>query len=197
LENYPTDPVPNDQPVKKSSRAGCVGYGIDALETVILALILFFSINAVSDRVRVENISMQPTLYQGEFLLVNKLAYKLGSPHIGDIIIFPYPGDPQEKFIKRVIGLPGDVVKIQDGVVYINDQALIEPYISQPPNYNGTWTVPQNSLFVLGDNRNNSNDSHAWGFVPINTVIGKALVIYWPLDKLQNLTLVEVVKAAP
>ena len=145
----------------------------------------------------VENISMQPTLYQGEFLLVNKLAYKLGSPHLGDIIIFPYPKDPQEKYIKRVIGLPGDVVKIENRVVSVNDQALDEPYIAQTTGYDGTWTVPPDQLFVLGDNRNQSSDSHVWGFVPINTVVGKALVIYWPLDKLQNLTHPEVVKASP
>ena len=112
MENFRTEPVPEEQPVKKSTRSGCVGFAVDTFETVLLALILFLGINAVSDRVMVLNISMQPSLYAGEFVLVNKLAYKLGSPHIGDIIVFPYPNDPVEKYIKRVIGLPGDTVQI-------------------------------------------------------------------------------------
>jgi len=197
LENFRSEPLPEEQPTKKSSRSGCIGFAVDTIETVLLALILFLGINAVSDRVRVENISMQPTLYSGEFVLVNKLAYKLGSPHIGDIIVFPYPKDPQEKYIKRVIGLPGDVVRVSNENVYVNDQALEEPYIAQAPAYTGTWTVPSGQLFVLGDNRNESSDSHVWGFVSIDQVVGKALVIYWPLNKLQILDYTEVVKASP
>ncbi len=197
MENYRSEPVLDEQPVKKSARSGCMGFAVDTLETVLLALILFLGINAVSDRVRVENISMQPTLYSGEFVLVNKLAYKLGSPHIGDIIVFPYPKDPAEKYIKRVIGVPGDIIRIANGTVYVNNQALDEPYIAQEPNYNGEWTVPPGQLFVLGDNRNQSSDSHVWGFVDISQVVGKALVIYWPLDKLQILGYNEVVKASP
>jgi signal peptidase I len=197
LENYRTEPIPEEQPVKKTSRSGCVGFAVDTLETVLLALILFLGINAVSDRVRVENISMQPSLYSGEFVLVNKLAYKLGSPHIGDIIVFPYPKDPVEKYIKRVIGVPGDTIRIANNTVYVNNQALEEPYIAQEPAYTGTWTVPAGQLFVLGDNRNQSSDSHVWGFVSIDQVVGKALVIYWPLNKMQILDYTEVVKAAP
>lgn len=197
MENFRTEPVPEEEPQKKSSRSGCVGFAVDTVETVLLALILFLGINAVSDRVRVENISMQPTLYSGEFVLVNKLAYKLGSPHIGDIIVFPYPKDPQEKYIKRVIGLPGDVVKVANGTVYVNNQPLDEPYIAAPPAYDGVWQVPQGDLFVLGDNRNQSSDSHVWGYVPIDTVIGRALVIYWPFDKFRILDQPEIVKASP
>ena len=197
MENYRTEPILEEPPVKKSSRSSCVGFAVDTLETVLLALILFLGINAVSDRVRVENISMQPSLYSGEFVLVNKLAYKLGSPHIGDIIIFPYPKDPAEKYIKRVIGVPGDTIQISNNTVYVNGQALEEPYIAQEPAYTGSWTVPAGQLFVLGDNRNQSSDSHVWGFVSIDQVIGKALVIYWPLNKLQILDYTEVVKASP
>lgn len=197
MENFRTEPIPEEEPKKKPSRSGCVGFAVDTVETVLLALILFLGINAVSDRVRVENISMQPTLYSGEFVLVNKLAYKLGSPHIGDIIVFPYPKDPQEKYIKRVIGLPGDVVKVANGTVYVNNQPLDEPYIAAPPAYDGVWTVPQGDLFVLGDNRNQSSDSHVWGYVPVDTVIGRALVIYWPFDKFRILDQPEIVKASP
>lgn len=156
---------------------------IDIIETILLSLVLYFGINAVSARIRVESISMQPTLKAGYYVIVDRLAYKIGKPHRGDIIIFRYPPDPQrEPYIKRVIGLPGDTVQITDGKVYVNGEQLIEPYIAAAPDYDGTWTVPQDSLFVLGDNRNRSSDSHSWGMVPIENVIGKALVVYWPLD---------------
>ncbi len=153
---------------------------LELLETVVLAVILYFGIDAIVARVRVENISMEPTLVPGEFLMVNKLAYKLGQPKYGDIVVFHY--DPSQDFIKRIIGLPGDLVEVKEGVVFVNHQAFIEPYIAAQPDYTGTWTVPANSLFVLGDNRNNSSDSHVWGFVSMKEVIGKAIVIYWPLN---------------
>jgi signal peptidase I len=197
LDDFRPEPIPREKHEKKAAQSGCVGFAIDTIETILIALALFFGINAVSDRVRVENVSMQPTLYSGEFVLVNKLAYKIGSPHIGDIIIFPYPNDPVEKYVKRVIGLPGDTVEVSDGVVYVNGQALTEPYIADQPVYSGTWLVPEGELFVLGDNRNNSTDSHVWGFVKIDQVIGKALVIYWPLDKLKILDHPQVVQASP
>jgi signal peptidase I len=157
---------------------------MDIFETVLLSVVLFLGINAVSSRIRVESISMQPTLYAGNFVLVNKLAYKIGTPSRGDIIVFRYPPDPtQVPYIKRVIGLPGDQVHITDGKVYINGGLLVEPYLITTTNRGGDWTVPANSLFVMGDNRNNSSDSRSWGFVPLQNVIGKAEVVYWPPQK--------------
>ncbi len=137
---------------------------------------------------------MQPTLHEGEFILVNKLAYRLGDYQRGDIIVFHH--DPTEDYIKRVIGLPGDTVEVRDGHVYINNQMLDETYIAAPPRYSGTWKVPDGQLFVLGDNRNQSSDSHQWGYVPEGTVVGRALVIYWPLQNLQVLNQVPTVNAA-
>ncbi len=166
------------EPEKKPSNS-IRRFLLELLETVVLAVILYFGIDAIIARVRVENISMEPTLVPGEFLMVNKLAYKFGLPKYGDIIVFHY--DPTEDFIKRVIGLPGDTVEVKGGVVYVNNQAFTEPYINEPPDYTGTWSVPADSLFVLGDNRRNSSDSHVWGFVAMKEVIGKAIVIYWPL----------------
>jgi signal peptidase I len=154
---------------------------LELLETVVLAVILYFGIDAIVARVRVENVSMQPTLIPGEFLMVNRLAYHLGKPKYGDIVVFHY--DPTEDYIKRIIGLPGDLIEVKEGTVYVNHQAFIEPYIAAKPNYTGRWAVPEKSIFVLGDNRNNSEDSHVWGFVAMRDVIGKAIVIYWPLDK--------------
>ena len=200
LDNFHSEQVPDlepSRPEKRSIRSGCVGFVIDTVETILLALVLFVAINAVSDRVRVENISMQPTLYAGEFLLVNKMAYKLGAPNYGDIIVFPYPRNPEERYIKRVIGLPGDDVKIGNGEVRVNGQLFTEPYIAASPTYSGEWKVPAGSLFVLGDNRNQSSDSHVWGFVDINKVVGKALVIYWPLNVARLLDHPNIVKASP
>ena len=157
---------------------------MDIFETVLLSVVLFLGINAVSSRIRVESISMQPTLYAGNFVLVNKMAYRIGKPSRGDIIVFRYPPDPtQVPYIKRVIGLPGDQVHITDGKVYINGELMAEPYLVTTTNRGGDWTVPDNSLFVMGDNRNNSSDSRSWGYVPLANVIGKAEVVYWPPQK--------------
>jgi signal peptidase I len=134
--------------------------------------------------------------------LVNKLAYRFGEPDHGDVVIFHYPANPQEDYIKRVIGVPGDEILIQDGRVTVNGTELNEPYISAPPTYRGSWIVPENQIFVLGDNRNQSSDSHSWGFVPFENLVGKALVVYWPVDQIKTLThplsvnLPEVVNAA-
>ncbi len=153
---------------------------VDIIETLVLAVILFFGINAVSARVRVDGFSMIPTLKDGEFVLVSKLNYQFGKPERGDIIVFHYPMDPEQELIKRVIGLPGDTIGVQNGTVSVNGQVLDEPYIAATPAYSGNWEVPDGQLFVLGDNRNDSSDSHSWGFLPFEKVVGKAVVIYWP-----------------
>jgi signal peptidase I len=155
-------------------------FGMDILETIVLAIVLYFGINALSARVRVDGFSMIPTLQNGEYILVNKLAYKTGQPNRGDIIVFRLPGDESQDLIKRVIGLPGDKVNVSNGTVTINGEKLEEPYIAQAPQYFGEWTVPADNLFVLGDNRNDSRDSHQWGMLPFENIIGKSVVIYWP-----------------
>lgn len=179
MEEYHTEQISEDiAPEKK--RSSTFRTLLDIFETLVLSLALFYGINAVTARIRVDGFSMEPTMHSGEFVLVNKLAYKFGEPKLGDVIVFQYPRDPEQEYIKRVIGTPGDHVKIYDGQVYINGQLINEPYIASPPSYQNEWTVPENSLFVLGDNRNNSSDSHSWGPVPMDYVIGKALFIYWP-----------------
>lgn len=166
---------------------------LDVLQTLILALVLYFLIDAVIARVRVENISMQPTLQPGEFLVVNKMAYRFSDHQRGDVVVFHHSA--QEDYIKRIIGVPGDKVEVIDGLVKVNGVALEEPYISASPGYTGTWQVPEGMLFVLGDNRNQSSDSHKWGFVSTESVVGKALVVYWPLDEAKLLTHPLVVNA--
>ena len=183
--------------VTNSSQKGtnCLGFIVDTFETVLLALVLFLAINALSARVRVENVSMKPTLQPGQFLLVNRVSYKLGSPQIGDIIVFHAPGVSGIDYIKRVIGLPGDEVHVENGSVFVNNHPLYEPYISETPYYSGSWTVPDGNYFVLGDNRNNSSDSHLWGFVPAEDIVGRALLIYWPFNDLALLRSPDVVQA--
>ncbi|MEK6754081.1 MAG: signal peptidase I [Chloroflexota bacterium] len=155
-------------------------FALDIIETLFLAVVLFVGINAISARVRVDGTSMLPTLENGEFVLVNKMSYRIGEVDRGDIIVFHFPLNPEEELIKRVIGLPGDQVQVQDGQVYVNGQLLNEPYIAQAPSYTGVWTILEGQIFVLGDNRNNSNDSKDWGLLPADNLVGKAVLIYWP-----------------
>jgi signal peptidase I len=179
LEELSTPTAP--QPAAEEHQAP--GWGrifLDVIETLLLSIILFLAINAVSARVRVDGVSMRPTLQNGEFILVNKLAYRIGHPSRGDIVVFRFPLDPSQDLIKRVIGLPGDHVAVRGGSLYLNGKAVPEAYIAAAPEYSGQWVVPEGNLFVLGDNRNDSSDSHSWGMLPIENIVGKAEVIYWP-----------------
>jgi signal peptidase I len=174
-------PEPQIQPETEQEKTGSLKRVVfDIVETLILAVVLYFGINAVSVRVRVDGFSMNPTLQDGEYILVNRLAYKLGQPVRGDIVVFSFPMDPKQDLIKRVIGLPGETISVQEGKVFVNAMPLDEPYIAAPPIYNNTWVVPEGQLFVLGDNRNESKDSHEWGMLPMENVVGRAILIYWP-----------------
>lgn len=182
MENLSNEPLlENDIPKKQRSKF--IRFIYDVLETLVLSVLLFVAINAVSARIRVDGHSMEPSFQSGEFVLVNKLAYKFGKPLYGDVIVFRYPRDPEQEYIKRIIGLSGDLVRIVDGSVYVNDQIINEPTNTTARNYQSEWQVPEDSLFVLGDNRSNSSDSREWGTVPMDYVIGKALVVYWPPEK--------------
>lgn len=157
-------------------------------QTVMLSAVLFAAINLATTRIQVQSVSMQPTLYESDRVLVNKLAYLIGTPGRKDVIIFNPPvSNVDEPYIKRIIGLPGDVVRITNGQVYVNDLPLQETYIAAPPAYNGTWNVPPGYVFVLGDNRNNSYDSHFWGVVALDSVLGKAEFVFWPFSHLKLL----------
>ncbi|MEE4195692.1 MAG: signal peptidase I [Anaerolineae bacterium] len=169
---------------------------LDLVQMLIITLVLYVLIDAVIGRVQVESISMLETVKPQELLMVAKLAYRNDDFHRGDIVVFHYPNNPNEDYIKRIIGLPGDTVTVQNGEVYINGFRLDEPYIREAPNYNGEWIVPEESLFVLGDNRNQSSDSHDWGFVPFDNVFGRALMIYWPLEELTIFSRLDPVSAA-
>jgi signal peptidase I len=190
-------PSENNLPETESERpSDWKRAALDILETLILAVVLYVGINAVSARVRVDGFSMNPSLANGEYILVNKLAYELGEPARGDIIVFKFPVDPQQDLIKRVIGLPGETVTIHNGQVSINGVLLEEPYIAAPPFYSNIWVVETGYLFVLGDNRNESKDSHEWGLLPIENVIGKAVLIYWPPPKWEMINHLDQASAA-
>jgi signal peptidase I len=123
---------------------------------------------------------MEPSLHEGQFVVVNRLAYRWNEAERGDIIVFRFPLNPSRRFIKRVIGLPGNTITIRGGDVYIDGQVLDEPYLAATPRYDGEWVIGPDELFVLGDNRNNSSDSQNWGPLPIEEIIGKAVLVYWP-----------------
>ncbi len=180
MDFWHTDTIPDVLPAEQ--RAGWRRTVLDTLETILLSLVLFLAINVVSERIRVESVSMQPTLFPGDFVIVNKMAYRFNNaPQRGDVIVFRYPPDPEAiPYIKRIVGLPGDQIHIADNKVYINGQLMFEPYLKVPTILGGDWTVPENELFVMGDNRNNSSDSRKWGFVPYENIIGRAELIYLP-----------------
>jgi signal peptidase I len=196
LDTLQNDDISEQQEIKGKD-SGILRFVLDILETLILSVILFVGINAVSARIRVDGSSMEPTLRSGEFVIVNKLAYKIGNPSRGDIVVFHFPRDPEQEYIKRIVGLPGDQVKISQGRVYVNDQLVDEPFIAANPAYEGNWSVPESQLFVLGDNRNNSSDSHNWGTVPKEYVVGKAIFIYWPPGQWGIIEHVSTAIAAP
>ena len=182
MESLHTELIPDIQEPQGQPKAKFRRALLEALETILLSVILFLAINLISERIRVESISMEPNLTPGNFVIVNKMAYRFsGSPKLGDIVVFRYPLNPDQiPYIKRVIGTPGDTIQIESGKVYVNNVQLNEPYIKEVTGRGGNWTVPANSIFVMGDNRNNSSDSRAWGFVPLENIIGRAELIYWP-----------------
>jgi len=168
-------------------------FGAELLQTIVLMSVLFLAVRGVVQNFRVEGPSMQPTLTTGEFLWVNKAAYFewngqyiMGGPQRADIAVLRPPDTTEDiDLIKRVIGLPGDQVRVQHGQVFINGRPLDEPYITFQASYNYPLdghdaTVPAGQYFVLGDNRANSRDSHMGWFVPAENLVGRAWLSYWP-----------------
>ena len=185
----------------------------DVVETLVLTAVIFLLVRAVVQNFKVEGRSMEPTLQNGQYLLINKAvywhvdgdlankvipgvvhpdgsadggaAYVFGEPERGDIIVFRYPKDPSRDFIKRVIAVPGETVEIRQGKVYVNGRLIDEFYLNETPNYSSpAYKMRPGEYFVLGDNRNNSSDSHVWGPVPRDNIIGKAWISYWPPEHL-------------
>jgi signal peptidase I len=165
-------------------------------QIVAIGLILALLIRALIAEPRyIPSESMLPTLELGDRLVVEKVSYRFGSPHQGDIVVFSPPPqlqmlgyDADQAFIKRIIALPGETVAVKDGSVYLNERCLEEDYILENPHYNLSPTeVPPGYLFVMGDNRNNSNDSHIWGLLPVKNLIGRAVFRFWPFNRIGKL----------
>lgn len=172
----------------------------EVLEVAALALLMFIAVRTVAQNFIVDGGSMEPSFEHGQLLIVNKLAYDsfdlswlpfgdiedwtpFGDPQQGDVVVFRFPFDPDRDFIKRIIALPGQTVEVVDGVVFVDGAALEEPYIFEEVLYNfGPATVPEDEVFVLGDNRNNSYDSHSWGMLDQDLIIGRAELRYWPFS---------------
>jgi signal peptidase I len=211
LNSDGTDPWPVEPAVASDSqvwrRTRRIGW--ELVQTLLLAALIFFAVRAVAQNFRVEGSSMEPSLHDGQYLLVNKAVYQtinlktlskfipfihpgdkpkrflFQAPHRGEVIVFRFPREPSRDFIKRVIGVPGDTVEVTAGQVFLNGVKVDEPYIADPGKNDYPRTVvPPGNYFVLGDNRNNSYDSRVWGFLPQENIIGKAMVSYWPLDSL-------------
>ena len=182
----------------------------EIIETIILSLLLFLGVQFTVQTYQVEGASMRPTLAQGQYLLVNKLVYRhfnvggvgeyttelayaqpanifpFDAPNLGDVVVFNFPHDPTRDFVKRIIGVPGDTVEIRDGQTFVNGVRLHESYVTRPDDDDmDAFTVKPNEFFVLGDNRLQSNDSRDWGAVPLEYIVGRAWVRYWPPDEIR------------
>ncbi len=198
-ENDSLDPiqpqieVPSPEPERReASRAGlwsAISWFRDLVFSVLIAVVL---IVFIYQPVKVEGTRMTPTLTDQERIFINKFTYRfgLGSIERGDTVVFWYPQDTSKSYIKRVIGIPGDRVRVEGGQVYVNGSALAEGYVPPENRDFSSWrdgreqTVPDGRYFVLGDHRNQSSDSRMWGYVPRDNIYGKAVFVYWPLAKM-------------
>jgi signal peptidase I len=194
-QNVPDNATPAPEPAAPPARAplpphlrSLMAWARDLTVSVMIAVVL---IVFIYQPVKVEGTSMVPSLQDQERIFINKFTYRFGLGDIqrGDTVVFWYPLDPSKSYIKRVIGVPGDLVRIESGQVYVNGQALVEDYVVDhdrvswpiPPAPLTDRQVPPGVYFVLGDNRGSSSDSRSWGYVPRDAIYGKAVFAYWPL----------------
>jgi signal peptidase I len=182
---------PDDRPQSSSSTPWWRSQG-ENIRLILIALVIALLLRTfVAEPRYIPSDSMLPTLEQGDRLLVEKVSYHFQPPQRGDVIVFSPPIQLQRQgyqtnqaFIKRVVARGGDTVRVANGRVYLNGEPQVEPYIAESPRYQwGPATVPPDRLMVMGDNRNNSNDSHIWGFLPVKNVIGRAAIRFWPLER--------------
>lgn len=153
----------------------------ELVETIVLTLIIFLVIRVFVQNFRVDGMSMEPNFHDGQFLLISKMAYRVGEPQRGDVIVFRYPQDPSRDFIKRVVGLPGEIVQVTDGQVIVDGTPMPDLAPIHPGGYTSAATrLGPDELYVMGDNRPNSSDSHTWGPLPKDLIIGKVVLSYWP-----------------
>jgi signal peptidase I len=184
----PSGQAPPREPEQnpRSTASATLSWLRDLFLSVVIAIVVILFLY---QPVRVEGTSMKPTLVDEERIFINKFVYRFGLADIGrgDVVVFWFPGDTSKSYIKRVIGVPGDTVEVKEGIVYVNGAKLAEAYVAE--DYRDTASNPAKTLepdqyFVLGDHRNSSNDSRSWGTVPRNYIYGKAVFVYWPLERL-------------
>ena len=156
---------------------------------LFLALLtaIFFGVHATIEAKQADGFCMEPHIYDGDIFMVVKAAYWFESPARGNVIVFHYPLDPSREFVKRIIGLPGETIECKSGVVYVDSKPLEEPYVSSHTNDFSAVTVPNGEYFVMGDNRQNSEDSRVWGCLPRDDIVGRACFVYWPFKDLHLL----------
>jgi signal peptidase I len=192
--NYTLDPLPDAELEPPAGSNWKTAWAVlrEVGETILLTLIIFLLIQTVIRNFRVVGTSMVNNLHDGQYLIIDKLSYNplltdlfgIGGPHRGDVVVFEPPNRPSEDYVKRIVALPGETVEVKNGQVFINGQALDQPYQPGTPSYTmPPRVVPEGYIFVLGDNRNNSNDSHNWGPLPIENIVGRAWLSYWPPDE--------------
>jgi len=160
---------------------------IEVLESILIAVVLAVLIRVfVLAPFFIPSGSMIPTLLEGDRIIVSKITYRFTEPQRGDIVVFKYPKDTSKDYVKRLIGLSGETVALKNNQLYINGQAMPESYLPAGVHFSdyGPEQVPEGEYFMLGDNRQNSEDSRYWGSMPRKNVIGKALFIYWPLNRI-------------
>lgn len=160
---------------------------IRVIEMLLLTGLLFGLAHLTLQNYHIDGRSMEPTLHNQEYILVSKASYLLTAPIRGDVIVFRYPLDMSKNYLKRIIAIPGDVISVTNNTVTVNGVTLHERYVNRTDNFNPypnihNEKIPTNDYFVLGDNRGDSSDSRAWGLVPRSDIIGKATIVYWPLN---------------
>jgi len=156
----------------------------EVVEILVITGLIFIVVRLVIQSYHIDGPSMQPELTTNEYVMVNKVVYFFHAPERGDVIVFHYPHDTTQDYIKRIIGIPGDIIETDNTRIWVNGTLLKEPYISAPFNQQAAkWKVGSNQYFVVGDNRPVSDDSRSWGFVPRDYIIGKAAAVFWPLSQ--------------
>jgi len=183
-EVNPSQPQP-PSPVR-SAASTTISWLRDLCVSVVIAIVVILFLY---QPVKVEGTSMMPSLIDQERIFINKFVYRFGISEISrsDMVVFWFPGDPTKSYIKRVIGVPGDTVEVSDGTVIVNGEPLAESYVPQEYRDHISMqrrVIPQDQFFVLGDHRSSSNDSRTWGMVPRHFIYGKAVFVYWPLDRI-------------
>ena len=167
----------------EGKRTGFKSLVFDILETLLLTIIIYAVLSTFIGRYKVLSVSMEPNLYEGQYLLISKQTHKLWPLKRGDVVVFQYPRNPKKNYIKRLIGLPGEKIELRNGKLYINDELTPEPWLSnQSRGSAAPRQLGEDDFFVMGDNRNNSSDSRSWGPLRGYQIIGRAVFRYWPFD---------------